>query len=239
MEAAPEAAKATAEVPQYSSRASTTSICQDDNPPREQSTGDHDVEKATKDQQNLPTPWSVFTYRQKCWIVVMVSVASFFSPLSANIYFPALETLSKDFNTSESVMNLTLTSYMIFQGLAPTIFGDFADMAGRRPAYIIGFVLYLAANAGLANSNTFVALLILRCLQSTGSSSTIALGSAVVADMCTSAERGTFMGWATSSAMFAPAIAPVLGGVFTELLGWRWIFWYGLNVMCTPAVDQR
>jgi predicted MFS family arabinose efflux permease len=159
-----------------------------------------DVEKSASEQPS-PPPHSIFTYRQKCLIVTMVSIASFFSPLSANIYFPALDTLSKDFNTSESIMNLTLTSYMIFQGLAPTIFGDFADMAGRRPAYIIGFIIYLGANVGIANSNTFVALLILRCLQSTGSSSTIALGSAVVADISTSAERGTWMGWATSSAM--------------------------------------
>lgn len=46
----------------------------------------------------------------------MVSLAGFFSPLSANIYFPALNTLAEDFGTTESVMNLTLTSYMIFQG---------------------------------------------------------------------------------------------------------------------------
>jgi MFS family permease len=167
---------------------------------KQSSSAECDVEKSSLEQPS-PPPHSIFTYRQKCLIVTMISIASFFSPLSANIYFPALDTLSIDFNTTESIMNLTLTSYMIFQGLAPTIFGDFADMAGRRPAYIIGFIIYLAANAGIANSNTFVTLLILRCLQSTGSSSTIALGSAVVADISTSAERGTWMGWATSSAM--------------------------------------
>ena len=53
----------------------------------------------------------------------------FFSPLSANIYFPALTTLTSHYNVTSTLMNLTLTSYMIFQGLAPTIFGDLADMA--------------------------------------------------------------------------------------------------------------
>lgn len=60
--------------------------------------------------------WSIFTPPQKRFIVFMVSLAGFFSPLSANIYFPALNTLAEDFGTTESVMNLTLTSYMIFQG---------------------------------------------------------------------------------------------------------------------------
>jgi len=63
-------------------------------------------------------------------------------------------------------------------------------------------------------------------LQSSGSSGTIALASGVVADIATSAERGTWMGWATSGPMVAPALAPVLGGLFAQFLGWRWIFWF-------------
>ena len=175
----------------------------------------------------VQTPvWSIFTTKQKRFIVLMVAMAGFFSPLSANIYFPALNTLAVDFEVSSSIINLTLTSYMIFQGLAPTIFGDLADMAGRRPAYIIGFAIYIGACVGIACCNTYAGLLVLRCLQSTGSSGTIALGSGVVADIATSAERGVWMGWATSGPMIAPAIAPVLGGLFAHFLGWRWIFWF-------------
>jgi MFS family permease len=66
---------------------------------------------------------------------------------------------------------------MIFQGLAPTVFGDLADMAGRRPAYIIAFTIYLGANIGLALQNSYAALFILRCIQSTGSSGAIAWAS--------------------------------------------------------------
>lgn len=146
-------------------------------------------------------PWSIFSPGEKRFIVFMVATASFFSPLSANIYFPALNQLSSDFGVSESIMNLTLTSYMIFQGLAPTLFGDLADMTGRRPAYLIGFTIYIAACIGIARVDTFAGLLILRCLQSSGSSGTIALGSGVVADIATSAERGLWMGFATAGPM--------------------------------------
>lgn len=65
----------------------------------------------------------------------MASWAGFFSPVSGQIYFPALVPLATDLHVSNSLINLTLTSYMIFQGLAPTFVGDFADAAGRRPAY--------------------------------------------------------------------------------------------------------
>ena len=87
--------------------------------------------------------YSVFSDRQRKFIVFMVACAGFFSPLSANIYFPALNSLSRDLKVSSELINLTLTSYMIFQGLAPTVFGDLADMTGRRPAYVLGFIIYI------------------------------------------------------------------------------------------------
>ena len=138
--------------------------------------------------------YSVFNERQRQFIVVMVACGGFFSPLSANIYFPALTALAADLRVSNELINLSLTSYMIFQGLAPTIFGDLADMTGRRPTYILGFMIYIGANVGLALQNDYVALLVLRCLQSSGSSGTVALGNGVVADIASSGERGKFMG---------------------------------------------
>lgn len=135
--------------------------------------------------------------------------AAFISPTSANIYFPALNSLQTDLNVSSTLINLTLTSYMIFQGLAPTIFGDLADMAGRRPAYTLAFIIYLGANIGLAFQNSYAALFILRCLQSTGSSGAIALGYGVVADVTTSSERGQYMGIVNAGTMLGPTLGPV------------------------------
>ena len=56
---------------------------------------------------------SVFTKNQKRFIVVMASFGGFFSPVSANIYFPALNALAKDLNVTSTLINLTLTSYMV------------------------------------------------------------------------------------------------------------------------------
>lgn len=184
-----------------------------------------DLEALAAAPTNTPVH-SAFSRKQKRFIIFMVAFAGFFSPLSANIYFPALNTISRDLRVSNELVNLTLTSYMIFQGLAPTLFGDLADMAGRRPAYIIGFIVYVAACIGIALQNSYAALFVLRCLQSTGSSGTIALGSGVVADIATSAERGTYMGWAQAGPMVGPALGPLLGGALAQFLGWRAIFWF-------------
>jgi MFS family permease len=99
-------------------------------------------------------------------------------------------------------------------------------VAGRRPAYTICFAIYIAANVGLALQNSFAALFVLRCLQSSGSSGTIALSSGVVADVATASERGKWVGWVSAGFLLGPSIGPVVGGLLAQYLGWRAIFWF-------------
>ena len=121
----------------------------------------HDMEKA-ESLSSKPPIHSAFSPAKKRFLIAMAACAGFFSPLSASIYFPALNPLSADLHVSSGLINLSLTTYMIFQGLAPTFMGDLADTAGRRPAYIIGFTVYIAACIGLALQKNYAALLVLR-----------------------------------------------------------------------------
>lgn len=156
-------------------------------------------------------PYSIFSKRKRVFIIIMATICASVSPLSGNIYFPALNVLSAELHVSSSLINISLTTYMVFQGLAPAFMGDLADSAGRRPAFVIGFIIYIGACIGLALQTSFAALLVLRCLQSTGSSSTVALASGIAADVSTAAERGTNMGWVNAGALLGPAIGPILG----------------------------
>jgi multidrug resistance protein len=169
---------------------------------------------------------TVFNRSQRIFITTMVALAAFFSPLSGQIYFPAIPDIAKDYHTTTARINLTITTYMILQGLAPTILGTFGDTTGRRPAYILTFAIYFAANIGLATQKSYAALLVLRCLQSAGSSGTIALGYGVIADIATPAERGKYLGPAAAGIMLAPALGPTIGGLLAQFLGWRAIFWF-------------
>ncbi|KAJ5085081.1 hypothetical protein N7532_009852 [Penicillium argentinense] len=169
---------------------------------------------------------SAFSTTQKRLIILAAAIASMFSPLSANIYFPALNSIAKDLRVSPSEINLTITTYMICQGLAPTFTGSLADQVGRRPAYIYCFLVYIAGNIALAIQHWFPALLILRAVQSCGSSGTVALSSAVAADIITPAERGAYMGIASLGIILAPSIGPLIGGFLTQYWGWKAVFWF-------------
>jgi multidrug resistance protein len=114
----------------------------------------------------------------------------------------------------------------IFQGIAPTIIGGISDRIGRRPAYLLSFTIFIAANIGLALQSNYAALLVLRCIQSCGSSGTAVLSSAVVSDIATRQQRGSYIGLAALGSSMGPALGPVIGGLLNHFLGWRSVFWF-------------
>ena len=124
------------------------------------------------------------------------------------------------------LVNLTVTSYLFFQGLAPSVWGPISDVKGRRVAYFGTFAVFFGACIGLALSKNYATLLVLRCLQSTGSASTIAIGSGVIGDITTRAERGGYMGVFQAGLLAPVAIGPVIGGALAGTLGWRSVFWF-------------
>jgi MFS family permease len=87
-------------------------------------------------------------------------------------------------------------------------------------------VVYIVGNIALALQHSFPTLLILRAIQSCGSSGTVALASAVAADIITSAERGTYTGLTSLGNILAPSLGPIVGGLLTQYLGWEAIFWF-------------
>jgi Na+/melibiose symporter-like transporter len=120
--------------------------------------------------QAIEIPHSMFTKRQKLFICLLASFAGMFSTLCSYIYYPALVPIARDLSVSVSLINLTITSYLIIAAVVPAFMGVMADQSGRRPVYILMFVLFIAANIGIALQKSFGALLALRMLQSAGSS---------------------------------------------------------------------
>ncbi|KAI0141413.1 major facilitator superfamily domain-containing protein [Pestalotiopsis sp. NC0098] len=171
-------------------------------------------------------PYSIFDKRQKAIIVAIASTAATFSGFASNIYFPALPTIARDLGVSVELVNLTVTSYLIFQGIAPSFWGPVSDVKGRRVAYCLTFLVLLGACIGLAETRNYATLIVLRCLQSTGSASTIAIGAGVIGDITTREDRGSYMGVFQAGLLTPTAIGPVIGGALAGSLGWRAIFWF-------------
>ncbi|TGJ80037.1 hypothetical protein E0Z10_g8724 [Xylaria hypoxylon] len=176
-------------------------------------------------------PYSIFDKRQKALIVFIAATAATFSGFASNIYFPSLATISEDLGVSVELVNLTITSYLIFQGLAPSIWGPLSDAKGRRVTYFFTFLVFLGACIGLAETPNYATLIVLRSVQSSGSASTIAVGAAVIGDITTRDERGGYMGIFQAGLLAPVAVGPVIGGALANSLGWRAVFWF-LAIYC-------
>ncbi|GJJ09750.1 hypothetical protein Clacol_003974 [Clathrus columnatus] len=168
-------------------------------------------------------PFSIYTIREKWIIIALAGLAGLFSPLTANSYFPAIQTLANAFHTSVELINVTITVYMVLQGVSPMLWGTLSDRIGRRPLFIICLSLLCVSCVGLAlvPTNAYWLLLLLRCFQAAGSASTIALGSGTISDIAEPSERGGFLGLFSLGPLIGPCIGPIIGGVLAGSLGWR------------------
>ncbi|KAL8276745.1 hypothetical protein RQP46_010854 [Phenoliferia psychrophenolica] len=151
------------------------------------------------------------------------STAALFSPLSSNIFVPAIPTLAVEFNQSSQNIALAVSVYLVFQAITPSFFGSMSDSWGRRPIFIGTLTIYFFANLGLAMTPTdaFWLLLALRGLQATGGSSVVSIGVGAVGDVAEPRERGGYM---------------ILGGIFASSLGWRSIFWFLVVASATVLI---
>lgn len=138
--------------------------------------------------------YSSFASWQKNSIIGLAAFAGWFSSISSFIYFPAIPFLAADLGVTIQQVNLTVTSYLIMSGVFPSIMGDAADRFGRRPVFLAGLLVYIAANVGLALQSQFGTLFALRMLQSTGISGTFSIAYGVLGDLFTPAERGWYSG---------------------------------------------
>ncbi|EME41515.1 hypothetical protein DOTSEDRAFT_73810 [Dothistroma septosporum NZE10] len=195
------------------------------------------------DFESAERPWTLLSETKVKSLLVVASLAAITSPLSTSTYYPSIVAIAQDLGVSVAKANLTISSYQILQGLSPTVTAAFADSYGRRPALLVCLTIWSIANLGLALQTDFTALLLLRCLQSAGSSGTFALAQAVTADLATRAERGKYMAYAMAISAMGPVVGPILGGLLTQYRGWRSVFWclavFGIVLNATIFVFFR
>lgn len=75
--------------------------------------GTHESPPAELSKIKSEPAWSVFGRWEKKWIVLTASLGAFFSPMTTNIYFPALNDISSDLHVSINKVNLSITTYMV------------------------------------------------------------------------------------------------------------------------------
>ena len=129
--------------------------------------------------------------------------------------------------------------YLLAQAVSVPLYGKFADIVGRKPMMLLGIGIFLVASVLCGAAWSMLSLIVFRALQGLGAGAVLPIGQTIMADIYSLAERARVIGylasvWATSS-----VVGPALGGVFSDYISWRWIFFVNIPIAVVAMVVLR
>jgi EmrB/QacA subfamily drug resistance transporter len=118
--------------------------------------------------------------------------------------------------------------YLLAQAISVPVYGKLADLYGRKPLMLLGVGLFVTGSllSGIAWSMPM--LIAFRLVQGLGAGAVQPIGMTILGDIYTLKERATVQGYVASVWAVASLVGPTLGGVFSDTIGWRWIFYVNL-----------
>ena len=174
-------------------------------------------------------------------LLILLALLSSFTPLSIDMYLPALPTIAADLEGTAGDIQLTLSAFMIAFGLGQIFYGPAGDRFGRRPVILVGLVIYVLTSIGCAFAGEAGQLVGLRFLQGLAACGGVVLARTMVRDLAEKDQAARAMSLMMACTSLAPMLAPLIGGQVLWFLGWRAIFWVlaGFGVVALAAAWWR
>ena len=122
------------------------------------------------------------------------------------------------------------TAYMLTSTISIILFGKLSDIYGRKHVLISGIITFVISSVMCGFSTNMIELIIFRGLQGIGGGILISLPFIVVGEIFSSRDRAKYMGILASVFGIADVLGPILGGVITDTIGWRWVFFINVPV---------
>ncbi|HEU4513079.1 MAG TPA: MDR family MFS transporter [Nocardioidaceae bacterium] len=125
--------------------------------------------------------------------------------------------------------------YLLAQAVSVPVYGKLADSMGRKPVMLVGIALFLLGSVLCGVAGSMPLLIAARAVQGLGAGATLPMSMTIVGDIYTVEERARVQGFIASVWGTASIVGPTLGGVFSEYLSWRWIFFVNLPIGALAA----
>ena len=170
------------------------------------------------------------TGRRKWLPLVTVCLGSFMLLVDVTIVNVALPDMARDLKTSFGSLQWVVDAYALALASLVLGMGSIADQFGHRRAYVVGLILFALSSLVCGVSPNAAALITARAIQGIGGALMFATTAALLNSNYSGRDRGTAYGLWGAVLSASAAVGPIVGGVLTELLSWRWIFFVNLPV---------
>ncbi len=154
-------------------------------------------------------------------IVLAVVLGAILMPLNSTMIAVALPEVTNDLGVTISRSAWLVTAYLVAIASLLPLAGDMADRFGRRRMILSGLSVFGVASVGASISQNFESLLIFRILQAMSGAMVLPAGWAVIREAVPEVRRAFAFGLTGSMIGLAAGVGPPLGGLLTELAGWR------------------
>lgn len=132
------------------------------------------------------------------------------------------------------------TAYSLSSTVTLPIYGKLSDIYGRKRILMFGILLFSAASALGGLAQTMPQLIVIRGLQGLGGGALISMAFSAIGDIFTPRERGAYQGFTGAVFGFSSVVGPLAGGLITDTLGWRWVFFVNVPIaLIAMAVIMR
>lgn len=155
---------------------------------------------------------------------LLLGALSMISALAVDMSLPAFPAMEADFATSADRVQLTISAYLVGYATGQLFYGPLSDRYGRRSMLLIGMAIYTVSAFLCALAPTIESIVALRLLQGLGGCVGVVVTRAAARDHFSGPTLAQVLSSVTAVQAFGPLLAPLIGGILTSHLNWRWIF---------------
>ncbi len=154
----------------------------------------------------------------------------FVSMVASTVVSTSLPVIVHDLGGDQGVFTWVVTATLLTTAISTPIWGKLADLVDRKRLYQVALVVFVLATAVAGFAQDPTSLIASRAVQGIGAGGLAALSQVLMADIISPRERGRYMGLFGAVMAVATVGGPLLGGVITDSVGWRWNFFVSLPI---------
>jgi EmrB/QacA subfamily drug resistance transporter len=163
------------------------------------------------------------------WVFVGIMLSIFLAAIESTVVATAMPTVVASLGGIR-IYSWVFSGFLLTQTVTMPLWGRFSDLYGRRSVYLIGLAIFLVGSALSGAAQDMVQLIVCRMIQGLGAGALMTLGYTIIGELFGLERRARMQGYISSVWGVASLLGPWVGGMLTDHVSWRWVFYINLPI---------